>query len=240
MAFFLNHPHPNPAEISKLAYHHVIEPCWREQTLTEMQKRAIRYIQEWQETIAFLNTKIACSKKYIDDLEQRKEEVRADRTEKERKMKESLLREKEEAVREAKKKLQRAIEALEKAKKAEVTVMDASQSTMDFDNSEKVIEIRQIEEEDSEEEDGEEAKILPTLTKRQRQEEFGVTDDDEATDDEEEANLPLPFKKQETAQEDLAKSQALYANEEKNDDDDDDDVDKDLPVTHDSFYSLIH
>lgn len=227
MAFFLNHPHPNPAEISKLAYHQVIEPCWREQTLSEMQKRAARYIQEWQETIAFLNTKIACSKKYIEDLEQRKEEVRADRTEKERKMKESLIREKEEAVIEAKKKLQRAIEALEKAKNAEITIMDASKSKMDLEDSK---------EEEEEEEDSKEETVIPILTKRQRQEEFGVTDD-EASDDEEEedANLPLPFKKQETAQENLAKSQALYANEE------DDDEDKDLPITYDSFSApLIH
>lgn len=225
MAFFLNHPHPNPAEISKLAYHQVIEPCWREQTLSEMQKRAARYIQEWQETIAFLNTKIACSKKYIEDLEQRKEEVRADRTEKERKMKESLLREKEEAVIEAKKKLQRAIEALEKAKNAEITIMDASQSKMDLEDSK----------EDSKEEDSKEETVIPNLTKRQRQEEFGVTDD-EASDDED-ANLPLPFKKQETAQENLAKSQALYANEEEEEDDED----KDLPITYDSFSApLIH
>lgn len=228
MAFFLNHPHPNPAEISKLAYHQVIEPCWREQTLNEMQKRAARYIQEWQETIAFLNTKIACSKKYIEDLEQRKEEVRADRTEKERKMKECLIREREEAVKEAKKKLQRAIEALEKAKNAEITIMDASQSKMDLEDSK--------EDSKEEEEDSKEETVIPNLTKRQRQEEFGVTDDEASDDEEEDANLPLPFKKQETAQEDLAKSQALYANE-----DDDDEEDKDLPITYDSFSApLIH
>ena len=57
-----------------------------------------------------------------------------------------------------------------------------------------------------------------------------------AESDDEDANLPLPFKKQETAQEDLAKSQALYANE-----DDEEDEDKDLPITYDSFSApLIH